>query len=316
MQDGAVVYRHAQQASQLARETLGLTFDHQLPLDILIHSPDDIDFYDRTDSHISIPHLDSSGLAESRPDSLEAPDNREYHEFGHHVHTDSAMGGENVIPRRPQGDQNHGGVSNSTSQDSFTEGFANFFALLVKGAARYRMGGAYWDLQRNFIEREPGVPLEEFNVAALLWDLVDSDSEPGDRLSIPVRELWQLLQSPDITTVRSVYLALQPRFGRQDTDPADGISDLDALFVAHRFYADRNGNGAWDRGEEIDYADWYSLPHPPVPPGAQPGAGATATHRHAGGSRRRPAGLAHPGRRDRSGPVAGHRGTPGRSQRR
>jgi len=49
------------------------------------------------------------------------PDNREWHEFGHHVMAD--MFG-NRMPQRTGA--NHGGYDNPTTTDSWNEGFAEF----------------------------------------------------------------------------------------------------------------------------------------------------------------------------------------------
>lgn len=65
--------------------------------------------------------------SESDITSGNRPDNREYHEFGHFVQA-AALGG---IPDAGSDSVNHAGYANGSSADSWTEGFAEFWSLMV-----------------------------------------------------------------------------------------------------------------------------------------------------------------------------------------
>lgn len=271
LQDAGVLYYNLFDAASFANKTLKLNFNHKLPVEVYIYEPGCGACYDGSDSHIQIKNT----TADSSVWSADSPDNREYHEFGHHVNTDSKMGGENNIPTLSAwGDGNHRGAWNSNSLDSVEEGFAEFFSLMVKGNPQYRWGGTVTNLQRNFhlwlnsSTKKPIIynnlgnqtdPIEEFNVASLLWDIVDNDRENGDYISFGAEKTWDVLNSPNITTVRSIYLAFNRTIGRNDTNKTDGLSDLDALFVEHKFFYDRDRDRVWDPNETIGYADIMNL---------------------------------------------------------
>lgn len=108
------------------------------------------------------------------------PDNREYHEYGHYFL--SLQTGDNF--ELPTGDTNHGGYyNNSSTRDSFVEGFAEFYSMMVsrhvdddQNAEMYTIGATY-DLEADRLPWEAAGWWEEFTVAGLLLDLVDDDSD-------------------------------------------------------------------------------------------------------------------------------------------
>ena len=115
----------------------------------------------------------------SSAQSSGVPDNREYHEYGHYFL--SVKTGDNF--ELPAGDINHGGYyNNSTTRDSFVEGFAEFYSMMVSrhidgdhNAEIYTIGADY-DLETDRLPWEGAGWWEEFTVAGLLLDLVDDDS--------------------------------------------------------------------------------------------------------------------------------------------
>ncbi len=114
------------------------------------------------------------------------PDNREYHEYGHYFL--SLATGDNF--ELPPGDTNHGGYyNNSSTQDSFVEGFAEFYSMMVSrhvdndnNAEIYTIGADY-DLETNRLPWEAAGWWEEFTIAGLLLDLVDDDDDYADKAS-------------------------------------------------------------------------------------------------------------------------------------
>ena len=258
LRDSAVYYYNTYVSMKYATETLQIILNHKLPVNLFIHSSNAGVYYSTDTSFINV----QAAGGKSAAAIWESPNNREYHEFGHHVHADATMGGSNTFPDYQGGDTNHGGVNNKDSTDSVVEGFAEFFSILVAKDSKYKWGTASLnDLEVNYhtTKVKTGVigPDEEFNVATLLWDLVDDDTEAGDLMKLGISVVWEILNSKDITTINSIYKAFNDSYGWQDTDKTDVHSDLDLLFVTHRFYSDTNKNGRWDAGEKIGYADFY-----------------------------------------------------------
>jgi hypothetical protein len=122
----------------------------------------------------------------SSDQSAGVPDNREYHEYGHYFL--SLKTGDNF--ELPPGDTNHGGYyQNSSTRDSFVEGFAEFYSMMVSrhvdgdaNAEIYTIGADY-DLETDRQPWEAEGWWEEFSIAGLLLDLVDDDSDYAETAS-------------------------------------------------------------------------------------------------------------------------------------
>lgn len=118
------------------------------------------------------------------------PDNREWHEFGHHVMADTFA---NLSPDNPA-DTNHRGYTNPSTTNSWVEGFAEFYSMMVAREIAgefqpdqyplYRWQGWEDNLESNYLawtrhqasnpeDPHPNVHNEELAVAGLLLDLVD-----------------------------------------------------------------------------------------------------------------------------------------------
>lgn len=124
----------------------------------------------------------SFGVSASRLLSLDWPDNREYHEFGHYVMATAFNG----MPNHP-GDRNHVGYANPSSTDSWTEGFAEFWASMVVKYIDHRQRSEIYQWNRghlpsnspnappvpgsNLLDVWPARVDEEFAVASLLYTL-------------------------------------------------------------------------------------------------------------------------------------------------
>ena len=167
----------------------------------------------------------------SASSAWDTPDNREWHEYGHHVMADR-FGGDlpwNAVtcpnPRTGQFSCNHAGFPNLNTNDSWVEGFAEFYSLLTANQMEndawpelYRWAGIEDNLESNYLAwtrtlRNPAVwpnwwsADEEFAVAGLLWDLIDPvDANDATRLvhgtetqtfadciTLPVANVWSLL---------------------------------------------------------------------------------------------------------------------------
>jgi hypothetical protein len=183
LDDLGVIYYHTRQAWQLADRLLQ-PLDFSLPVDVVAFSIEPGVAWRGSSSNDPSAEPDPFiRIQASGGDSLISdggrPDNREWHEFGHHVMADM-LG--NLMPRYPRGadNTNHGGYRNVVTTDSWTEGFAEFYSLLtgwqIASRAtpwlyRWNTAGGATNLESNF--RAMTWTDEEFAVAGLLWDLVD-----------------------------------------------------------------------------------------------------------------------------------------------
>ncbi len=143
------------------------------------------------------------GAEASRRGDRGAPDNREYHELGHHALA-IALG----ASPRARADTSHGGYYlNPTSADAWTEGFATFFAMMVGARIEeraspnlYRIDGTYVDLELDYRPWDFG-GLEELAVAGLLLDLVDTE-QPRTMGGLPAVDTVDVIgKSPEAIAV-------------------------------------------------------------------------------------------------------------------
>ncbi|KAB1186933.1 MULTISPECIES: hypothetical protein [Haloferax] len=260
----ALVYVHAQTALAYGRDRLNVDFDETLPI-WLEDGPGNSSFTpDPANEQILI----RAPPAAERRQTV-------YHEIGHYVNYRSGMGKTDNMGHRPAS-QNHQGVRNPDSTDSFAEGWAGFYTALVEGHPSNPTGSAYYalsgpsDLQDNTHEwwlEDPDerLPNEEVMVASLLWDVMDDDTarpaafarrEPGDDVAWGLSRLWEAMgDQEDLTTVHDLYVVLKEEDGEPLPGPTDPPTDLDRLFILHGFYSENNGVPGWQQGEPIGFAD-------------------------------------------------------------
>lgn len=128
------------------------------------------------------------------------------HEFGHHLMADVY---DNFFPFHDD-NVNHAGFANPSTTDSWTEGFATFFAAwtqrdflaftfphLANFIMRDSAGKVHqwhFNLEENKLAWSRGLG-EEFAVAALLWDLID----PIDRFDCTAFPVFDYASNPIIT---------------------------------------------------------------------------------------------------------------------
>jgi len=178
LDDLGVIYYHLYQAWKLS-DRVNQALDFQLPVEIIAFSTQGGVFWLGPNSRGANPAVDPFISIEA-PNGKSViadggrPDNREWHEFGHHVMADT-LG--NLIPDSP-GDSNHNGYANPSTTDSWTEGFAEFYSMMVaREVAKeprpelYHVNGREINLEAN---RLAWGRFEELAVAGLLWDLVDA----------------------------------------------------------------------------------------------------------------------------------------------
>jgi len=295
LDDLGAIYYHTHQAWQLT-DHLSQPLDFQLPLDIVAYSPLSNVFWlgPFTDGRNALadPHINiEADKGSSDITDGSRPDNREWHEFGHHVMADTFA---DLMPVSP-GDKNHGGFANPSTSDSWAEGFAEFYSMMVEREIvaqpdqrpeLYRMAGFEVSLETNFrawwkvSAKDVAIPLEEFALAGLLLDLVDPiDADDASRkggtpyadcVEISLEQLWLLLsrnwegdvgKSPAapadygyVFDVKHLYDVLKRENVGFHHSRGRDYDDLDELFIAHGFFADWDLDGAYDAGEDVGRA--------------------------------------------------------------
>lgn len=251
LDDLATIYFHSMQALTYGRDVLKVTHDHQLPIKVFAYRGKKTHYvFDSGDIYIEPQYSD-------RNHSFR-PMNREWHEMFHELMDDTID-----IPILPKGDTNHDGFVNSSSSDSWVEGWAEFWTTQLKDHLGeddphlYVFGNKPLNLETNWeAPSHSRGELEEFAVASLLWDLVDGiDTRriENDPIEIELETLWDIIGTKKLIDMKDVYDELKyNKIGVEDTD-SDGLTDLDEVFVEHGFFVD-TGNTAYDAGEEIGRA--------------------------------------------------------------
>ena len=187
--DAASIYQYTLNAESLALD-LGFELDNSSTLQVQAWCDDPqlgcatdgggAYFIPKNELGNDSPPIIVMSPSRSSSQSPGVPDNREYHEYGHYFL--STQVGDNF--ELPLGDRNHGGYyRNSSSRDSFVEGFAEFYSMMVsrhvdgdENAEMYTIGADY-DLETDRLPWEAAGWWEEFTVAGLLLDLVDDDAD-------------------------------------------------------------------------------------------------------------------------------------------
>lgn len=166
--DLAVIYYHTRQAWETAAINEGIK---TVPIVVRAFSQHETGL---TNDGIDI-HESYSSRSE-----VNRPGNREWHEYGHHAMA-SLLGEDPGL-----GDKRHDGYLNCSTNNSYSEGFAELFSMLTaKHMGRstspwlYQASGTAYNLEANYmpwsyVPDKGGIySLEEFAVAGLLWDFVD-----------------------------------------------------------------------------------------------------------------------------------------------
>ncbi len=252
--DASQIYYDSLRLFDFVRNELGYPYAYggnPLPVKIYIYSSE-------TTGAFYSPALRGGGIfmspLDSRHQNHQCPENCVWHELFHFTMYNkygawSSYGGKGA---------NHEGFKNNNTGDSYEEGFAEFWPLILsKGldGATDAVYGGFANLELNYNPWMAEGLDEELAVASLFWDLVDSSSDTGDNLAFSHKELWSVLMSKRLVSMKEVYDELQKKW----PDSAVGINEV---FVAHGFFKDTfKGNGTYDAREPYWDAD------PPGPAG-------------------------------------------------
>lgn len=165
-----------------------------------------------------------------------------YHEFGHFLMY-------SVYGETPYDEKStqHAGYVNPTTTDSFSEGFANFYALLVKDYVKEEepfIFGPFGSMEVNHQAWDENGTAEEFAVASVLWDLYDvKDPKENDNVQMSLDAIWKVLSQAQ-SNFADVYDKLP--FTKEEK----AKNGIDTIFINHGFYKDETeGDGEYDQGE-------------------------------------------------------------------
>ncbi|HHQ45352.1 MAG TPA: carboxypeptidase regulatory-like domain-containing protein [Candidatus Altiarchaeales archaeon] len=223
----APIYRHTAEAVDFTIVILQADVDYKLPVDVLIFG-DDGTWYSRSSATIGI------DLKDSAYGSTNRPKNREYHEFAHHLMF-SQWKGETI---RIANDTNHGGYINSNTADSYTEGFAEFMAMVISDYSNDpelqppEIYASFGSLENNLKAWGWRGNAEELAVAGILWDFYDKNADDGDTVEIPIRSMWKILKVKR-PTFYDYYLEFKKEYPQHS-------ASIDQIMINHGFFADKN----------------------------------------------------------------------------
>ncbi|KPL76188.1 hypothetical protein ADN01_16680 [Levilinea saccharolytica] len=213
--------------------------------------------------------------------SRNRPENREWHEYFHHVMFET-----NMTAHVTRDCGNHKGFLNSTTSDSWAEGWAVFWADALGEYVNQGTAGIYsgfLDLETQYTpwHTETGsdgsvLQREDVAVAAILYDLHDSPASDDDPFSLSFTDIKDLLLQKQaggtytqIDNMQQVYNILHETYGE----------DADKVFFWHGFFGDAGwtvsgcavtsrGNRDWESGEDLGEGGRENRPNLPVVEGA------------------------------------------------
>jgi hypothetical protein len=210
-------------------------------------------------------------------DTFEAPTNREYHEYCHHIQAE-------VLDekRLPPGADHGGYYRNPSSEWGFIEGWAEYCALEIRkyrglggsGRGIYELRTTVYDIELDYRmdSKKLRRNTEEIAIAGILLDLVDSPSDYGgiddDSVTLPLSDVWKAVSEKfnmgdgmgkrHVYTLRDFYLAIDDVTASSplvyQTQTGSVRTNLDEVFISHGAFQDANENGVWDEGEVIGFS--------------------------------------------------------------
>lgn len=268
--DLAAMYYHTWQVENFVRNDLGVV-NYEPVSSIWGFAPLTTGaFYSKTTKSITI----GAGISAYAIDLNDnnRPMNREWHENFHHL-MNVTLG----MPPFAGGEYNHVGFpDNPTTDDSWTEGWAEFWSCVLwdslgfPNPQLYRLNDGAISLELNWQvwDGYPGASREEFAVASLLWDLYDPKvSNDVDNVDLSLATLWHVLGQATtdnaLSNMRDVYLVLTEADLTNEDGTTVSKSAIDSLFVVHGFFAD-DGNHLWNPGEEPGWGGRVGRPNTPT----------------------------------------------------
>ena len=236
------LYEALLKAFEIYKEELGVTLDYKLPVSVHAFRGGSItkineafdSFYQPANGDIYLGYLHTSYQSPLFPYAV-------FHEFSHFA---MQCMYEHRLPM-VEGDVNHGGYANTSTADSYMEGFAVFMGLIMQSYANgdtTMIIPGRMNIEVNYKAWDESGKAEEFAVAGTLWDLIDNPSDDDEAVAIDFDELWTVLKEyrSDFT---AVYEALVKKYPNQK-------SQIDQVFKNHGFFfSSAEGDGVYTIGE-------------------------------------------------------------------
>jgi hypothetical protein len=251
LNDAAVIYWETLKAIKFYPKYLKENVDYQMPETISVYKAG------CSACHSGLPGGVDEGISYdpggSNYNNKDKPDNREWHEFAHHMMVD-AYGAFPVTVG-----VNHGMFANADTADSWLEGFAVALPLIMAnefGQANpqiYDWNSGADNLEVNWLDTQD----EEFCVAGLIWDLYDGkDKNDHDQVQLSKEQIWKVIGTKT-DNIKNLYDKLNAAniTDLSEDENKDGISDLDDIFIAHGIYQDKNNNTKYDKNETVGKGD-------------------------------------------------------------
>ncbi|MDW7658021.1 MAG: hypothetical protein SCM11_12700 [Bacillota bacterium] len=229
------MYYHMGEAVDFYLDYMKFNIDYKLPVDVIAG-------YSVTTHYTPSVSSIYINIKDMKVESPDRPMNREWHEFSHHAMF--SMYGR--WPDGAPGSVNHAGYINPSTSDSFSEGFAEFMAMMIADYYQYPNPHVYakiGSLELNYKAWEYRGHAEEVAIAGVLWDLYDGKND--DNVQLTANDLWYILKDyrENFTDVYGFVMAKYP----------NQRAGIDEIFIAHGFFADKTaGNGKWDRYEPFN----------------------------------------------------------------
>ncbi|MFC2162945.1 carboxypeptidase-like regulatory domain-containing protein [Candidatus Altiarchaeota archaeon] len=249
----AVIYHETMRAVRFYPKYLGERVDYQMPESVTTFKAGCSACHVMSVAKPITDHGIDYSYNGSLYTSMDRHDNREWHEFAHHMMLD-------MYDDFPSGNgTNHGMFNNSDTTDSWVEGFAIVMPLIMaaefgeKNPEYYDWEGGASNLELNVKDGYD----EEFCIAGIIWDLYDGkDALDDDYVKLGKLEFWGVIATKT-DNLKDIYDKFRG-MGFKDLDEdedKDGISDLDEVFISHGVYLDKNKNGRYDANEVVGQGD-------------------------------------------------------------
>lgn len=232
----SLIYANIHHAVDFCLKELKANINYKLPVKVHVMGDDGTKY----DPNNAIIHIDARDSQIGAPDQ---PDNREYHEFMHHLMMSEY--GNWPAGRCLAGTENHDGYINPSTADSYMEGFAEFMALLVSehaGEEDVSDYSGFGSLDRNYKMWSYQGSYEEFVIAGILWDLYDSENEKYDNVTLSLQDMWAVLKHryTDWHDYYKVFANKHP----------EKFRDIAMIFILHGAFNDQApGDGQYTIGE-------------------------------------------------------------------
>jgi len=285
--EGAVIFSYTREAVNFYINNLKIKLDKSLPEKIEIFSNEGTAHRRSLLGCWITIQDDDSGTGDK-----DAPENREWHEFSHHVMYDlfnswppmhgtwnsgteryevADLNGDGDFNDKGEYDRNHGGYNSHCTSDSWAEGFAEFMSCVISAergdddADKYDWAGGPSSFERQWQDWED----EEFAIASILWDLYDdsttkdhpwgSDGIDDDNVDLTIKQIFNVIGVKHYLPVyydsQGVWIGNQ---GKKEYRYIYYLKDLYDVFIDFAKLNDINKDGQIDNKDINDIKNIFA----------------------------------------------------------